>query len=79
MYAKLNDSKSPVFFTGRVLRVGGRTVSNPTEATLREAGYKPVFVPDAPATERGQTLAIDYEDRGDRIECVYTVLDGLKA
>ena len=78
MYAKINENGHLEVYTKRYVRERGRYIINPTAEVMLARGYKPLSHPPEPELERGQTLSLRYEDKGDRIECVYEVLEGLK-
>lgn len=78
MYARIDENGCLRLHDKRYIVIGKAVTSNPSEKLLRRAGYKPLVTPPEPTLKAGQTLGISYEDKGDRIECVYEVMDGLK-
>ena len=75
MYGKFNEKGTLVTFSGKILLHNGRRISNPSEKTLIEAGYKPIVIPEEPTLGEGETLAINYKEREDKIEYVYSVVE----
>lgn len=60
-YGKLtNGTFKP--FTGRYIRHNGRVYSNPTEATLRALGYKPLTKAERPEEREGCYISAVYTE-----------------
>ena len=78
MYARMDENGCLKLHDKRYIVIDGTVTANPSEGLLRRAGYKPLVTPPEPTLQAGQTLGISYEDKGDRIECVYEVMDGLR-
>lgn len=78
MYGKINDSGLLEIYYKRYIRVADTIISNPTAKQMALAGYKPIVMTEPPKPGAGETITVDYVDKGDRIESVYALIGGLK-
>ena len=70
MYAKLNEDGTLSTISGRLIKVSGRAITNPTPELLRSSGYKPL-VPDEPPEIPGEVHNAYYEETEDEIRLVF--------
>lgn len=69
-YGKLiNGTFKP--FTGRYIRCNGRIYTNPTGATLRQLGYKPLVTADMPEEQEGKYIVTVYTESETEIIQLY--------
>lgn len=63
-------------YAPRKITVDGKTIFNPTEELLKEQGYKEIRELDIPDdAPDGKIYVSSYEDKGDYIEQVWTLID----
>lgn len=74
MLAKLIDGATS--YAPRKIVVDGKTIFNPEEELLKEQGYKDVETTEVPDDAPGGKIYVSsYEDKGDYIEQVWTLID----
>lgn len=74
MLAKLTDGV--LSYAPRKIIVDGKTIFNPPEDMLKEQGYKEIRKSDIPDdAPDGKIYVSSYEDKGDYIEQVWTLID----
>ena len=78
MYGKINDSGLLLLYHKRYIRIGDRVISNPSAKYMALAGYKPIVMTEPPTPAKGETITVDYVDKGECIESVYTLIGGSK-
>ena len=78
MYGKINDSGFLELYHKRYIRIGDKTISNPSAKHMALVGYKPIVMTEPPTPAKGETITVDYVDKGECIESVYTLIGGSK-
>ncbi|MBR7116656.1 MAG: hypothetical protein IKC87_03010 [Clostridia bacterium] len=78
MYGRIKENGTLEIYRKRYIKIGNTLITNPKESSMREAGYKPILLGDAPTLKLGQRLDISYVDDGDSIRSVYQVTGGDK-
>ena len=74
MLAKLIDGA--ISYAPRKIIIDGKTIFNPREELLKEQGYKEIRDSDIPDdAPDGKIYVSSYEDKGDYIEQVWTLID----
>lgn len=73
MYAKLINGA--LIVAPRKLPIGSTIVYNPSEDMLLAEGYKPVVYTAEPETEPGYYAESRWEDQGDSIVQVWTIVE----
>ena len=74
MLAKLIDGA--ISYAPRKIVVDGKTIFNPGDTLLKEQGYKEIRESDIPDdAPDGKIYVSSYEDKGDYIEQVWTLID----
>ena len=74
MLAKLINGA--LSYAPRKIIIDGKTIFNPTEELLKEQGYKEIRESDIPDdAPDGKIYVSSYEDKGDYIEQVWTLID----
>lgn len=74
MLAKLTDGV--LSYAPRKIIIDGKTIFNPGEELLKEQGYKEIRKSDIPDdAPDGKIYVSSYEDKGDYIEQVWTLID----
>ena len=74
MLAKLINGA--LSYAPRKIMVDGKTIFNPTDTLLKEQGYKEIRKSDIPDdAPDGKIYVSSYEDKGDYIEQVWTLID----
>ena len=74
MLAKLIDGA--ISYAPRKIIIDGKTIFNPTDILLKEQGYKEIRKSDIPDdAPDGKIYVSSYEDKGDYIEQVWTLID----
>lgn len=56
----------------KLVKVGDKIYANPTKEQLKEAGYKPLALPDTPAEVDGYYISTQYDDSGEYITANYS-------
>ena len=74
-YARVVEGNLDIFKESKLTHEG-KVYYSPNERIMRLAGYKPFVVPPAPKLKEGEYLIVDFVDRGEWIENVYTVTGG---
>lgn len=74
MYGRINENGALETYGKRYVRVGSRLVVNPGKEVMLSLGYKPIEAGEAPTAGRGEALVLDYVDKGDRIEAVFSII-----
>ena len=58
----------------KLIKVGNKIYSNPTVEQLKEAGYKPLALPDTPAEVDGYYISTQYDDSSEYITAIYSYI-----
>lgn len=58
----------------KLIKVDNKIYANPTEEQLKEAGYKPIALPDTPAEVDGYYISTQYDDSGEYITATYSYI-----
>ena len=76
MYGRIKENGTLEIYRKRYIKIGNTLITNPKEASMRDAGYKPLMPGEAPTLKPGQRLDISYVDDGNCIRSVYRVTGG---
>ncbi len=74
MYGKIKEDGTLAVLRDKYVKLGDRIIICPTEKILKELGYKPIEPADMPILPEGAALGVDYEDTGDVIRTVYSII-----
>ena len=76
MYGKLNKNGNITFYNGFYIDHEDQTITNPDDATLRAAGYKPVVGNGYIINSTNSKLVVTYTEEADRILMVHRTESG---
>ena len=74
MYGKIKEDGTLAVLRDKYVKHDGKIILRPSDRLLRELGYKPIVGTDIPAVPDGGALVVDYEDAGDVIRTVYSII-----
>lgn len=75
LFARVVNGEVDIFKESK-LTYKGKVYFSPNERIMRLAGYKPFVIPAVPKLNEGEYLIVDFADRGEWIENVYTITGG---